>query len=160
MDAPVIEFNSKSAAFAEFSNFYPAPFVLDGQDWGTVEAYFQAQKFPGDEALRARICDAPTAAAAKRLGRTRSAHFRADWDGAREGVMLAALTAKFEQNPPLAALLKSTGDATLKERSPWDAYWGTGKTGKGRNRMGALLMEVRRRLATAGGSAPPGAAAV
>jgi predicted NAD-dependent protein-ADP-ribosyltransferase YbiA (DUF1768 family) len=31
--------------FYEFSNFYVAPFHLDGKTWNTVEHYFQASKF-------------------------------------------------------------------------------------------------------------------
>jgi hypothetical protein len=138
-----IEFNSKSAQFHEFSNFHPAQFVLDDQSWATVEHYFHAQKFPGDELLCTKIRTAKSAAVAKRLGKTRSPHFRADWNEVRESIMLRALTAKFEQNSDLATLLKSTGTTILKEQSPWDSYWGTGRTGKGQNRMGALLMQLR-----------------
>jgi ribA/ribD-fused uncharacterized protein len=138
-----IEFNSKSAQFHEFSNFYPAQFILDDQSWATVEHYFHAQKFPGDAELCAKIRTAKTAATAKRLGKTRSPHFRTDWNEVREQIMEKALQAKFEQNSHLAALLKSTGTAELKEHSPWDSYWGTGRTGKGQNRMGALLMQLR-----------------
>jgi ribA/ribD-fused uncharacterized protein len=138
-----IEFNSKSPQYSEFSNFHPAQFVLDEHNWATVEHYFQAQKFPGDEPLFEKIRTASSPAAAKRLGKTRSTHFRTDWNEVRESIMLKALTAKFEQNPDLAALLKSTGTAILKERSPWDSYWGTGRTGKGQNRMGYLLSQIR-----------------
>jgi N-glycosidase YbiA len=138
-----IEFNSKSAQFHEFSNFHPAQFVLDDHTWATVEHYFHAQKFPGDESLFTKIRTANSANAAKRLGKTRSPHFRTDWNEVRESIMEKALKAKFEQNSHLATLLKSTGTAILKERSPWDSYWGTGRTGKGQNRMGALLMQLR-----------------
>jgi ribA/ribD-fused uncharacterized protein len=114
--------------------------------WPTVEHYFQAQKFPGDSDLQSAILSAQTPAAAKKLGRTRSPHFRADWEEVKEMVMLEALQAKFEQNQNLGALLKSTGATPLKEKAAWDNYWGTGKTGNGRNRMGELLMIVRGSL--------------
>ena len=125
-----IEFSSKTPLYKEFSNFYPSPIVMGVVTWPTVEHYFQAQKFPG----------------AKKLGRTRSLHFRADWEEVKEMVMLEALQAKFEQNPDLATILKGTGTALLKEKAAWDNYWGTGKTGNGRNRMGELLMIVRGSL--------------
>jgi ribA/ribD-fused uncharacterized protein len=141
-----IEFSSKTPLYNEFSNFYPAPFVIGVVTWPTVEHYFQAQKFPGDSDLQSAILSAQTPAAAKKLGRTKTTHFRQDWEEVKEMIMLEALQAKFEQNQDLAALLKSTGTVPLKEKAAWDSYWGTGKTGNGRNRMGELLMIVRQGL--------------
>jgi ribA/ribD-fused uncharacterized protein len=142
----IIEFSSKSASYTELSNFYPSPIVMGVVTWPTVEHYFQAQKFPGDYDLQTAILSAQTPASAKKLGRTRSPHFRQDWEEVKEIVMLEALQAKFDQNPDLATILKNTGAALLKERAAWDSYWGTGKTGNGKNRMGELLMIVRQGL--------------
>ena len=83
---------------------------------------------------------------AKKLGRTRSPHFRSDWEGVKEQVMLEGLQAKFTQNPKLGELLKSTGTQPLKEKAFWDGYWGTGRSGNGKNRMGVLLEQVRSYL--------------
>ena len=140
-----IEFSSKTSQYSEFSNFHHAPFVLNGL-WPTVEHYFQAQKFPGDPALQEVIRKTEYPSIAKKLGRMRSPHFRRDWESVKEIVMLEALQAKFEQNKDLAALLKSTGTAQLRERASWDSYWGTGRNGLGKNRMGELLMIVRQGL--------------
>jgi ribA/ribD-fused uncharacterized protein len=138
-----IEFNSNSVEYAEFSNFYEAEFELDGMRWKTVEHYFQYQKFPGDQVLQDKIYKAKRPAEAKRLGKTRSPAFRTDWNTVRDSVMKRAVEAKFEQNPDLMKVLKNTGDAELIEKSHSDAYWGSGRTGKGQNRMGKVLMEVR-----------------
>ena len=140
-----IEFSSKTMAYSEFSNFYHSPFVLRGI-WPTVEHYFQAQKFPGDPALQERIRTTEYPSIAKKLGRTKSPHFRRDWEEVKEMVMLEALQAKFEQNEEHADLLKGTGTAPLKERAAWDSFWGTGRNGNGKNRMGELLMIVRQSL--------------
>jgi hypothetical protein len=140
-----IEFSSKSLKYSEFSNFYAAPFVIDGQTWQTVEHYFQAVKFPGDP-LQEQIRTAKTPQQAKKLGRTRSPAFRADWETVKESVMEIALKAKFTQNQPLADLLKSTGNTELREKAFWDSYWGTGRNGRGRNRMGHLLQDLRDNL--------------
>lgn len=142
----IIEFSSRAAEYSELSNFYPARFVIGNAAWPTVEHYFQAQKFPGDPELQDTILAAPTPAVAKRLGRTRTPHFRGDWEEVKEMVMLEALQAKFDQNPDLATILKNTGTALLKEKAAWDSYWGTGRTGNGKNRMGELLMIVRASL--------------
>ena len=60
--------------------------------------------------------------------------------------METALKAKFTQNPSLLQLLKATGQAELREKAFWDSYWGTGRNGKGRNRMGYLLQTLRNNL--------------
>ena len=138
-----IEFNSKSESFSEFSNFYLASFEINNIIWPSVENYFQAQKFPTDPILQEKIRQA-SPQVAKRLGRTKSPHFKFNWEECKEDVMLEALQAKFH-HPDLMALLKSTGDATLKEKSARDSYWG-GTTKTAKNRMGILLASVRDSL--------------
>ena len=141
-----IEFNSKSEAFSEFSNFHSAPFTLNGKTYETVEHFFQCKKFPADIELQEKIRRAKTPTGAKRAGRTQSPYFRQDWEEVKETVMLEGLRAKFTQNPQLADLLRSTGTAILIEKMPRDSYWGSGPNGCGRNRMGRLLEQVRRDL--------------
>jgi len=142
-----IEFNSKSAIYSEFSNFHLCTnLTIDDQIWPTVEHYFQAQKFPSDSALQKEIRLAKTPTLAKRLGKKKSPHFRTDWNSVREEVMLKGLLAKFSQNPYLSTLLKGTEQRELKEKAAWDSYWGTGRTGKGKNRMGHLLSLVREKI--------------
>ena len=138
-----IQFHSKAAAYSEFSNFYEAQFELDGKIWKTVEHYFQHEKFPENTALQEKISQANTAAAAKQLGKARTPTFRADWNDVRDEVMKRAVEAKFQQNPTLLQLLLETGSTRLEEKSLFDAYWGTGRTGKGQNKMGQILMELR-----------------
>ena len=57
--------------------------------------------------------------------------------------MRAALIAKFSQHADLGKELITTGKTYLVESSQSDAFWGTGKNGKGKNMLGMLLMEVR-----------------
>ena len=138
-----IQFHSKAVEYSEFSNFYEAQFELDGKTWKTVEHYFQHEKFPGNAPLQEKIWKASTPAAAKQLGKTRTPSFRADWNEVRDDVMKKAVEAKFKQNPELLQLLLDTGDAQLQEKSLFDSYWGTGRTGKGQNKMGQILMKLR-----------------
>jgi N-glycosidase YbiA len=42
--------------------------------------------------------------------------------------------------------LLATGDDLLVENAPGDYYWGCGKDGSGKNRLGTILMEVREIL--------------
>jgi hypothetical protein len=141
-----IEFNSKSEAFSELSNFHGAPFTINGKTYPTVEHFFQSQKFPGDPVLQEKIRVAKTPVGAKRMGQAKSEHFRPDWDEIKETVMMEGLRAKFTQNPQLADLLRSTGTAMLIEKMPRDSYWGSGPNGCGRNRMGRLLEQVRKEI--------------
>ncbi len=61
--------------------------------------------------------------------------------------MLEAVRAKFTQHPDLKELLLSTGDAMLEENAPKDEEWGIGSNGRGKNKLGKILMRVRQELA-------------
>jgi hypothetical protein len=132
-------------AHGYLSNFWSAPVTLKGVIWPTTEHYFQAQKFAGtehEEAIR-RVASPMIAA---RMGRSHARPLRADWDMAKERIMLDALRAKFAQHAVLGKRLCATGDALLIERNVRDAYWADGADGHGLNRLGALLMQVRGEL--------------
>jgi hypothetical protein len=140
-----IKFYSVNDDYGAFSNFSPHPIVLKGRTWPTTEHYFQAQKFAGapDEEEIRRIASPMIAA---RMGRDRKRPLRRDWETAKENVMREALEAKFTQHQELQELLLSTGDARLIEHTRNDRYWGDGGDGTGRNRLGALLVELRDKL--------------
>jgi ribA/ribD-fused uncharacterized protein len=145
--ASPIYFFTKADPYFELSNFAPYGFEDDGAYWPTVEHYFQAQKFtgPGSEAYRERIRLAHSPKDAKTLGQSRALPLRADWEQVKESIMLHALHKKFS-HPKLREILLSTKQRPLIENSPYDRYWGIGKDGSGRNRLGVLLMQVRAEL--------------
>jgi ribA/ribD-fused uncharacterized protein len=128
-----------------FSNFSPHAVELDGARWPTAEHYFQGQKFAGTPHAEAiRLAKSPMIAA--RMGRSRSRPLRPDWEAVKDDVMRRAVLRKFETHPGLRALLLATGDEEIVEDSPTDAYWGVGADGRGLNRLGLILMEVRATL--------------
>jgi ribA/ribD-fused uncharacterized protein len=128
--------DSFTGEHAFLSNFFVEP------DGDTVEHYYQAFKTDDHKAMK-RILNAPTASAAKKLGRKVELH--ADWEEIKEDVMLHLLRAKFKDED-LAQKLLDTGDAELVEGNKWgDTYWGVCR-GKGKNRLGELLMQVRSEL--------------
>ena len=140
-----IAFYGQKNEYAWLSNFSPHPFALDGKSWATVEHYFQAAKFPGtDYSERIRLAKTPSYS--KQLGRSRSVPIRPDWEAVKEDVMRRALRAKFTAHRDLLEMLLSTGEEELVENSPSDSYWGCGKLGNGRNRLGHLLTELRSAL--------------
>jgi ribA/ribD-fused uncharacterized protein len=125
-----------------FSNFSPHPFELDGKTWPTSEHYFQASKFPGTPYAE-RIRTTPSPMIAARLGRSRKQPIRPDWNDVKDDIMRRAVRAKFAAHPDIRAVLLSTGDAELIERTTNDYYWGCGTDGTGLNMLGKILMEVR-----------------
>ncbi len=145
MNNPPIKFYSVAEAYGEFSNFAPYPIKLKGKTWPTSEHYFQAQKFVGTN-HEDKIRKAASPMKAAELGRTRKVRIRANWDHMKDNVMLEAVRAKFAQHADLQTLLLETGEAIIIEHTENDAYWGDGGDGKGKNRLGKILMKVREEL--------------
>ena len=147
--ADVIEFYAVGDAYGEFSNFAPFPIFIRNKRWPTSEHYFQGQKFAGTKhEEEIRLVKKPRIAAD--MGRDRKRPLRRDWEAVKDGVMLAALRAKFSQHADLRELLLATGDAKLVEHTGNDAYWGDGGDGSGRNMLGQILMRVREELRALG----------
>ncbi len=147
-------FYSKSPEFQWLSNLSEHGFELDGARWRSVEHYYQAQKY-GDPGVRERIRAAETPSKARKAGQDRSLTVRSDWDQVKGEVMLRAVRAKFEQDRRLREQLLATGAEELRHESNHDLYWGCARDGRGENRLGVILMEVRSSLGGRGNG--PGA---
>ena len=135
------------------SNFHPSPIHYQGIDYPSLEHAFQAAK-TDDAETRWKIAEKDTPGKAKRAGGRRGIlkdFDQAAWEAKKDAVMETLVRLKF-QNPELAAQLLGTGDAQLEEGNIWnDTYWGVSlKTGKGRNKLGEILMRVRNELAAKG----------
>lgn len=124
------------------SNFYESPIEEENITYPTVEHYFQAQKtFNQEEKLK--IVQATKPAKAKKMGR--KVNLRKDWEDVKIQVMEKGLRLKF-QDPTLRKKLLATGDEELVEGNPWgDRYWGV-CNGSGKNKLGKLLMKIRKEL--------------
>ncbi len=125
-----------------FSNFSAHGFELDGSYWKTSEHYFQAQKFVGTE-FAERIRKAATPKQAAEIGRRRDLPLRPDWEQVKDDVMRRAVLRKFETHAAIRTVLLSTGEREIVENAPNDYYWGCGRDGTGKNRLGQILMETR-----------------
>ena len=125
------------------NNFYISPIVVDNKEFPTVEHYYQASKFKGQELFES-VRLTPTPDDAKKLAR---ANFVEDeeWKTEKEMAMRTALQAKFSQHRELREKLIATGEARLVEDSPKDAFWG-GIVEGSFNRPGDMLMEIREDL--------------
>jgi hypothetical protein len=102
-------------------------------------------KFPDDLQWQEAIRVADKGLKARQLGEDKTKAPRADWEKVKESVLKEALVAKFQQNRGLLQLLKETGTRPIVFESN-DPYWGAGLTGKGKNRLGLLLVQVRTEL--------------
>ncbi|GHO44944.1 NADAR family protein [Ktedonospora formicarum] len=132
-----------------FSNFSRHGIKMSGLWWPTVEHYFQAQKFAGT-AYEAQIQRASTPKRAAEMGRSRKVPLRVDWEQVKDEVMFKAVLCKFETYSELRALLLGTGEDEIVESAPGDYYWGCGADGSGQNKLGKILMDVRRVLSQRG----------
>lgn len=144
------------------SQWWPAPFEVNGLTYPTAEHYMMAAKARlfGDGATAARILEAPSPKEAKALGRGVAGFEEGPWAAARFGIVVAANLAKFSRHPDLGTFLLGTGNRVLVEASPVDRVWGIGLAADdararqphlwpGLNLLGFALMAVRSRLAGA-----------
>jgi len=146
----IIDFTAATKEYKEFTTYFPVNLAINDKVWPSVEHYFQAMKFPDNAEFqeRLRLTDKP--AEVKRLAKTMEQTQRPDWNTYRDEVMYIALKEKFSgTHPELKAKLLSTGNAIIRDGSPQDNYWGIGRSKKGKNRLGVLIMKVRDELATA-----------
>ncbi|MDX2232053.1 MAG: NADAR domain-containing protein [Leptolyngbyaceae cyanobacterium bins.349] len=131
-----------SYCFVQFMGYI---IMLDELYWATSEHYFQAQKFVGTPYLE-KVRQTKTPKDAATMGRDRSLPLRSDWEQVKDDVMRKAVLQKFRTHADIREILLATVEKVLVENSPIDYYWGCGKDGSGKNKLGQILMEVREIL--------------
>jgi len=144
----IVYFYRLEEPYGCFSNFSLHNISLHGQDWLTVEHYYQAQKFVGsvDQRLVATIGAVPTPQEAAKLGRDPNHRIRADWEYVKIPTMREAVLTKFLTHTDIQAILLATRDQLIVEDSPTDYYWGCGCDRTGQNHLGKVLMSVRSEI--------------
>lgn len=138
-----------------FSNFFPAPFRLGGEDYAHVEQYFQYQKaiHHKDDPTADRILLLTNPWRIKVLGDGIKPN--ESWNSKRMKTLYDGVSAKFRQNWPLQnELLKSKGMKLYEATT--DPYYGCGigfdskrwnsMDWKGENVAGLVVMKVREEL--------------
>lgn len=135
------------------ANFYLATIEIGGRKYGSVEHFYQAQKFVHHPGLYDLIADAVDPATAKSIAHTNTKRMRSDWEVAqsdgmtvRDRSMRDAMLAKYTQHPGLQDYLLETGNRELVEDSHDDLYWGRTPEGRGLNMAGVLTMQIREEL--------------
>lgn len=142
-----------------FSQWYEAPFVVNGDTYPTAEHFMMAEKAAlfGDQTTRNLVLQASTASEAKAFGRLVRGFDEAIWLQHRFSIVVRANVAKFSQNMEMKHFLQQTGSQVLVEASPVDKIWGIGLAQdnpkvnnpnhwQGLNLLGFALMQVRNEL--------------
>ncbi len=141
------------------SQWWSAPFTVDGTSYPTAEHWMMAGKarlFDDQEGLAA-VLAAPSPGAAKAAGRRVRRFDEERWVDARYDLVRDGNLAKFTQHAGLRQVLLHTGNRVLAEASPFDRIWGIGMTARnpgasrpscwqGLNLLGFALMDVREQL--------------
>ena len=127
------------------SNFAPVTIKIDDIIYPNVESAYVASKT--DNRDFKLTCANPDyhPGAIKKMGRR--AVIKDDWEETKELVMYDCLKQKYSQDPYKELLLR-TEDMHIQEGNYWgDTFWGVDlRTGKGENRLGNMIMEIRELL--------------
>ena len=119
------------------------------KDWPSTEHFFQAQKFVGTP-IEDKIRKCGSAREALELARKPQyqAWLHPEWHkGVKDDVMMLAVKEKFTQHEDLQKKLLQTGEREIVEHTANDSYWGDGGGwGRGQNKLGKILMQVRNEL--------------
>lgn len=138
-----IYFYDKNKPYYQFTNFWVAPFTIRNMTYQSVEHFYQASKFDGNNYIRQQICNSLTPSDARRLAKANQQFIRNSFWAEQDDIMYQAIYSKFALYVDLRNLLISTGNCTLFEDSPTDDYWGIGQNRTGQNKLGEILMRVR-----------------
>jgi ribA/ribD-fused uncharacterized protein len=123
---------------------------INGYNIANNEALYQACRFPDYPEIQKEIITERSGIAAKMKSKKyRNTYTRSDWNDIRIDIMRFCLQLKLQQNKnAFGALLKSTDNTEIVERSRRDAFWGAIwdediKGFVGQNVLGKLLIELR-----------------
>lgn len=142
-----------------FSQWYEAPFEVDGVVYRTAEHWMMSKKalLFGDQQTNEKILNSTKPGEAKALGREVAGYDDQKWNGNKYEIVKTGNIHKFSQNQKLREFLINTQDRIIVEASPVDPIWGIGmaedhkdiknpQAWRGENLLGFALMEVRDEL--------------
>lgn len=150
--------NSFSGRYSFLSNFFPCEIDHDGIIYPSVEHYYVAMKCNNDQMIDGRyytcadfrelISKVESPGKVKLIGK--SIKIRSNWDDIKLDIMKRGVENKFKIQE-LSKLLIATGNQPLVEGNWWhDNFYGQCTcekcSGKGRNKLGKLLMQIRSEL--------------
>lgn len=144
----IVSFAKTTGEWGRLSNMYYGALFVNETVVPSVEALYQACKYPLYPSIQKEILSQDNAMRAKAVSRRYSMYQRQDWEDVKYLVMRWCLMVKLIQEwDELAPLLLKTDGYQIVEYSSKDAVWGAmpydGDKLKGKNVLGRLLMEIR-----------------
>lgn len=131
-------------AFHPFDNFSAHRVDIWGFKFPTAEHAYQWKKYIENyPEIALSILEAPSPEAVKKISESHKQKMPQNWHSEKVGIMEIILAAKAQQNEDVKEALKRSGQRTIVENSPVDAFWGCGPDGKGENMIGKIWMKIR-----------------
>jgi type I restriction enzyme S subunit len=147
--ADCVVFWKTDGPFGALSNMARGfPIRVGGVIVPSVEALYQALRFPHAPDIQRAVIASSNAWLAKRRAYLHVKQTRCDWERVRLRVMRWCIRLKLGHAPQrFGSVLLATGERPIVERSSRDAFWGAtlheGGQLIGVNALGRLLMELR-----------------
>lgn len=148
----VVAFKRTKEKWGELSNMAGGfPVVVNGIQIKSVEALYQACRFPDMPEVQERILQQSSPMTAKMVGKPFREYTRKDWDDVRIKIMKWALRVKLAQNwEHFSSVLIESSNMPIVELSNKDDFWGAKPTEEGIyvgvNALGRLLMQLREQI--------------
>lgn len=148
----VVSFKKTTEKWGELSNMCAGfPVVVNDIPIKSVEALYQACRFPDLPDVQRKILEQSSPMTAKMVGKPHIAETRKDWDQVRVLIMKWVLRVKLAQNwDAFSKVLLESADKEIVELSNKDPFWGAkpleGSIFLGVNALGRLLMELREHI--------------
>jgi ribA/ribD-fused uncharacterized protein len=126
------------------------PLQINNVKIKTVEALYQACRFPHLPEIQQRIINQSSPMNVKMISNANKKNSREDWDQVRIKIMKWCIQVKLAQHfNSFGSVLNETGLKNIVENSSTDNFWGAipdiqGKTFVGKNALGRLLMDLRQ----------------
>lgn len=146
-------FKKNNEAFGELSNMSTQfPISVNGIKISTVEALYQAMRFPHLPHIQNDLIIEKSPMRVKMISNKYKKESRSDWEEVRVKIMKWSLNVKFCQNVlTFSEALHKTGNRNIVENSSSDNFWGAipdenGTLFKGKNALGRLLMDLREKV--------------
>lgn len=144
-------FKKNNEKFGGLSNMSTEfPIEVNGRRIRTVEALYQACRFPHIPELQERIISQTSPMNVKMISNSNKGLSRNDWENVRIKIMKWCINVKLAQNfISFGTVLNDTGLKYIVENSSTDNFWGavpdiSGNLFIGKNALGRLLMELRK----------------
>ena len=136
-----------SHAFDPINNWSAHAVKIWSKTFPTLEHAYHYRKYSDNNPeIAEEILSSPSPWAAMQVDRRHMDKRRDDWDQVKVAIMTELARAKVAQNQDVRECLLKTGKKQIIENSPWDDFWGCGAKGKGENRMGKILVQIREEL--------------